>query len=70
MWAGIMLDGRTNHHICEKGSITARTKENDKLEHSGDTIRLSLLFMDDDASHLYAHLVDNFLTSEDIQRME
>ncbi|KMQ82797.1 dna-mediated transposase [Lasius niger] len=74
VWAGIMLGGRTDLHIFDKGSITGKRYRDEVLE---PTVRLfrgavghEFIFMDDNATPHRAALVDDFLESEDIQRMQ
>lgn len=74
VWAGIMLDGRTDLHIFEAGSVTGQRYIDEVLEPSVRLFRGAVgpgfIFMDDNAPPHRATLVDDFLESEDIQRMQ
>ena len=74
VWGAIMLDGRTDLHIFDRGSVTGQRCRNEVLE---ATVRLfrgavgpDFLFMDDNAPPHRAALVDDFLESEGIKRMQ
>lgn len=73
VWGGIMIDGRTPLHVFDSGSVTGERYREEILE---PYVRLfrgaygsDFLFMDDNARPHRANLVDEFLESEDIQRM-
>ncbi|GFW05105.1 transposable element Tcb2 transposase [Trichonephila clavipes] len=73
VWAGIMMDGRTDIHFFDTGSVTAQRYRDEVLE---AYVRLFLvavgsdfIFMDDNAPCHRAVLIDNFLETENIQRM-
>lgn len=74
VWAGIMLNGRTSLHVFEGGSLTGQTYRDRILE---PYVRLfrggfgpNFIFMDDNARPHRANLVDEYLESEDITRMD
>ncbi|GFS66179.1 transposable element Tcb2 transposase [Trichonephila clavipes] len=74
VWAGIMLDGRTPLHVFERGFVTGVRYINEVLE---PYVRLfrgacgpEFILMDDNARPHRALLVDEFLKSEDIRRMD
>ncbi|GFV64949.1 transposable element Tcb2 transposase [Trichonephila clavipes] len=73
VWAGITLDGCTQFHIYEKGSLTAVKYRNDVLEPyiaiSGCSWSSIFLTGDNARSHK-ARMVDKFLECEDIRLME
>lgn len=74
VWGGIMLNGRTDLHVFESGSVTGRRYADEILEPCVRLFRGAVgpefIFMDDNARPHRAHLVDDFLESEDIRRME
>ncbi|GFW70810.1 transposable element Tcb2 transposase [Trichonephila clavipes] len=68
VWAGIMMDGRTDHHFFDTESVTAQRYRDEVLE---PYVRLfwsavgpHFISMDDNAV-----LIDDFLETENIQRM-
>ena len=74
VWASILLDGRTHLHVFERGTVTAVRYRDEVLE---PYVRLfrgevnpDIILMDDNARPHRAHLVDEFLESEDILRMD
>ena len=74
VWDAIMLDGRNDLHIFDKGSVTGKRCKNEVLE---PTVRLfrgavgpDFLFMDDNATPHRAVLVYHFRESEDIKVMQ
>lgn len=73
VWAGIMMDGRTDLHFFDTGSVTGQRYRDEVLE---PYVRLfrgavgpNFIFMDDNAPCHRAVLVDDFLETENIQRM-
>lgn len=74
VWAGIMLGGRTALHVFEGGTLTAKRYMDEILEPYvrlfNGAIGPQFLYMDDNARPHRAGLVDDYLESEGIQRME
>ncbi|GBN95822.1 Transposable element Tcb2 transposase [Araneus ventricosus] len=72
--AGIMLDGRTPLHVFERGTVTGVRFRDEILEPYVRIFRGAvgpkLILMDDNARPHRAPLVDEFLESEDIRRMD
>ncbi|GFY25265.1 transposable element Tcb2 transposase [Trichonephila clavipes] len=73
VWAGIMMDGRTDLHFFGMGSVTAQRYRNEVLE---PYVRLfpgavgpDFIFMDDNAPCHRAVLIDDLLETENFQRM-
>ncbi|GFV32269.1 transposable element Tcb2 transposase [Trichonephila clavipes] len=73
VWAGIMIDGRTDLHFFDTGSVTAQRYRDKVLEPYVRLFRGAVgpdfIFMDDNASCHRAVLIDDFLETENIQRM-
>ncbi|GFW13706.1 transposable element Tcb2 transposase [Trichonephila clavipes] len=73
VWAGIMMDGRTDLHFFETGSVTAQRYRDEVLELYGRLFRGAVgpdfIFMDDNVPCHRAVLNDDFLETENIQRM-
>ncbi|GFV70292.1 transposable element Tcb2 transposase [Trichonephila clavipes] len=73
VWAGIMMDGRTDLHFFDTGSVTAQRYRDEALEPYvrlfRGTVGPDFIFMDDNAPCHRAVLIDNFLETENIQRM-
>ncbi|GBM55183.1 Transposable element Tc1 transposase [Araneus ventricosus] len=73
IWAGIMLDGRTALHVFERGTVTGVRYRDEILEPYVRLFRGAVgpgfILMDDNARPHRALLVDEFLESEDIRRM-
>ena len=73
VWAGIMFDGHTDLHIFDGGTVNARRYRDEILEPYVRLFRGAVgphfIFMDDNARPHRAHLVDDYLEREDIQRM-
>ncbi|GBM33220.1 hypothetical protein AVEN_28213-1 [Araneus ventricosus] len=74
VWAGIMLHGRTPLHAFERGTVTGVRYRTEILE---PYVRLfrgaagpEFILMDGNARPHKALLVDEFLESEDIRRMD
>ncbi|GBN12829.1 Transposable element Tcb2 transposase [Araneus ventricosus] len=74
VWAGIMLEGRTPLHVFERGTMTGMRYRDEIL---GPYVRLfrgavgpEFILMDDNARPHRALLVDEFLESENIRRMD
>lgn len=74
VWAGIMADGRTDLHVFDRGTLTGQRYRDEIL---APYVRLfrgaygpNFLFMDDNARPHRAQLVDDYLESENIQRLE
>ncbi|GBM14601.1 Transposable element Tcb2 transposase [Araneus ventricosus] len=74
VWAGIMLDGRTPLHVFERGTVTGVRYRDEILESYVRLFRGAVgpefILMDDNARPHRAFLVDEFLESEDIRRMD
>lgn len=74
VWAGIMLNGFTDLHVFETGSVTAQKYRDEVLEPYVRLFRGAVgpdfIFMDDNAPCHRAGLVDDFLETENIQRMQ
>ncbi|GBM69512.1 hypothetical protein AVEN_205388-1 [Araneus ventricosus] len=74
VWAGIMLDGRTPLHVFERGTVTCVRYRDEILEPYVRLFRGAVgpefILMDDNARPHRALLVDEFLESEDIRRMD
>ncbi|GBM23009.1 Transposable element Tc1 transposase [Araneus ventricosus] len=74
VWAGIMLDGRTPLHVFERGTVTGIRYSDEILEPYVRLFRGAVgpefILMDDNARAHGALLVDEFLESEDIRRMD
>ncbi|KFM71840.1 Transposable element Tcb2 transposase, partial [Stegodyphus mimosarum] len=73
VWAGIMMDGRTDLHFFDMGSVTGQRYRDEVLEPYVRLFRGAVgpdfIFMDDNALCHRAVLVDDFLETENIQRM-
>ncbi|GFS92660.1 transposable element Tcb2 transposase [Trichonephila clavipes] len=72
VWVGIMMDGHTYLHFFDTGSVTAQRY----IEVLEPYVRLfrgavgpDFIFMDDNAPCHRAVLIDDFLETENIQRM-
>ncbi|GBM00745.1 hypothetical protein AVEN_150912-1 [Araneus ventricosus] len=69
-----MLDGRTPLHVFERGTVTGVRYKNEILELYVRLFRRAVgpefILMDDNARPHRALLVDEFLESEDIRRMD
>ncbi|GBM97580.1 hypothetical protein AVEN_249283-1 [Araneus ventricosus] len=69
-----MLDGRTPLHVFERGTVTDVRYRDEILESYvhlfRGTVGPEFILMDDNARPHRALLVDEFLESEDIRRME
>ncbi|KFM74611.1 Transposable element Tc3 transposase, partial [Stegodyphus mimosarum] len=74
VWAGIMLDGRTPLHVLDRGSVTGVRYRDEVLEPYIRLFRAAVgpefISQDDNARPCRALLVDEFLESEDICRMD
>ncbi|GFV10606.1 transposable element Tcb2 transposase [Trichonephila clavipes] len=74
VWAGIMLDGRTSLHVFERGSVTGVRNKDEVLEPYVHFFMGAcfpeFILMDNNARPHSALLVDEFLESEDIRRMD
>ncbi|GBM94229.1 Transposable element Tcb2 transposase [Araneus ventricosus] len=74
VWAGIMLDGRTPSHLFERGTVTGVRYRDEVLEPCIRLFRCAVgpefILMDDNERPHRALLVDEFLESEDIRRMD
>ncbi|GBM19243.1 Chorion peroxidase [Araneus ventricosus] len=72
--AGIMLDGRTPLHVFERGTVTGVKYRDEILEPYVRLFRGAVgpefILMDDNARPHRGLLVDEFLKSEDIRRMD
>ncbi|GFU63514.1 transposable element Tcb2 transposase [Trichonephila clavipes] len=73
VWAGIMMDDRTDLHFFDTGSVTAQRCRDEVLEPYVRVFRGAVgpdfIFMDDNAPCHLAVLIDDFLETENIQRM-
>ncbi|GFX86553.1 integrase catalytic domain-containing protein [Trichonephila clavipes] len=74
VWGGISIGGRTDLHIIRNGTLTDRRYADEILRphvipYAG-AIGDSFVFQDDNARPHRAHLVENMLEAETIQRME
>ncbi|GFT74202.1 transposable element Tcb2 transposase [Trichonephila clavipes] len=73
VWAGIMMDDRTDLHFFDTGSVTAQRYRDEVLEPYVHLFRGAVgpdfIFMDDNAPCHRAVLIDDFLKTENIQRM-
>ncbi|GFY09014.1 transposable element Tc3 transposase [Trichonephila clavipes] len=73
VWAGIMMDGRTDLHFFETGSVTVQRYRDEVLEPYVRLFRgsvdLDFIFMDDNAPCPRAVLIDDFLETENILHM-
>ncbi|GFW58464.1 transposable element Tc3 transposase [Trichonephila clavipes] len=72
VWAGIMMDGRTNLHFFDTGSVIAQRYRYEVLEPYACLFRAAaspdFLFMDDNAPCHRAVLIDDSLEKENFQR--
>ncbi|GFX80260.1 transposable element Tc3 transposase [Trichonephila clavipes] len=73
VWAGIMMDGLKDLHFFDMGYVTAQRYINEVLEPYVRLFRgavgLDFIFLDDNLSCHRAMLIDDFLETENIQRM-
>ncbi|GFX14953.1 transposable element Tc3 transposase [Trichonephila clavipes] len=73
VWAGIMMDSHTDLHFFDTGPVTAQRYIDEVLEPYvclfRDAVGLDFIFMDDNAPCHRALLIDDFLETENIQRM-
>ncbi|GFX22094.1 transposable element Tcb2 transposase [Trichonephila clavipes] len=73
VWAGIMMDGRTDLHFFNTEPVTAQRYRDEVLEPYVHLFRGAVgpdfIFMDDNAPYHRAVLIDDFLETENIQRM-
>ncbi|GFS71485.1 transposable element Tcb2 transposase [Trichonephila clavipes] len=73
VWAGIVMDGRTDLHFFDTGSVTAQRYRDEVFEPYVRLFRGAVdpdsIFMDDNAPCQRAVLIDDFLETENIQRM-
>ncbi|GFX83328.1 transposable element Tcb2 transposase [Trichonephila clavipes] len=73
VWAGIMIDGCTDLHSFDTGSVNAQRYRDEVLEPYDRLFRCAVgpdfIFMDDNAPCHRAVLIDDFLETENIQRM-
>ncbi|GFY18958.1 transposable element Tcb2 transposase [Trichonephila clavipes] len=73
VWASIMVDGSTNLHFFDMGSVTAERYRDEVLQPYVRLFRGAVgpyfICMDDNAPCLRAVLIDGFLETENIQRM-
>ncbi|GFV46884.1 transposable element Tcb2 transposase [Trichonephila clavipes] len=71
--AGNMMDGRTDLHFFDTGSVTAQRYKDKVLEPYVYLFRGAVgpdfIFMDDNAPSHRTMLIDDFLETENIQRM-
>ncbi|GBM53287.1 hypothetical protein AVEN_52312-1 [Araneus ventricosus] len=74
VWAGIMLDGRAPLHVFERGTVTGVRYRDEILEPYVRLFRGAVgpefILMDDNTRPHRALLVDEFIESEDISRMD
>jgi transposase len=73
VWAGIFLDGHSDLHIFEGGTLTRSRYRDEILEHyvrpHASEVGENFLFMDDNARPHRARLVDQYLQEHGIARM-
>ncbi|GFS47959.1 transposable element Tcb2 transposase [Trichonephila clavipes] len=73
VWAGIMMEGRKDLHFFDTGSVTAQRYRDEGLEPYVRLFRGAVgpdfIFMDDNTPCHRAVLIDDFLETENIQRM-
>ncbi|UYV80308.1 CYP307A1 [Cordylochernes scorpioides] len=73
-WGGIMLDARTPLHVFDGGTLTSQRYRDEILEpyvrFFRGGVEPSFIFMDDNARPHRALIVDEYLESEGIERME
>ncbi|GFV44840.1 transposable element Tcb2 transposase [Trichonephila clavipes] len=73
VWAGIMMDSRTDLHFFDTGSVTAQRYRDEVLEPYVHLFRGAVgpdfIFMGDNAPCHRAGLIDDFLETENIQRI-
>ncbi|KFM74688.1 Transposable element Tcb2 transposase, partial [Stegodyphus mimosarum] len=74
VWAGIMLDGRTPFHVFDRGSVTGVRYRDEVWEPCvrffQSAVGPEFILHDDNARPHTALLVDEFLESEDIRRVD
>lgn len=74
VWGGIMLGGRTSLYVLDRGTLNAQRYRDEILEPYVRLFRGAIgpefIFMDDNATSHRAQLVDEYLESEGIRRME
>ncbi|GFV69833.1 transposable element Tcb2 transposase [Trichonephila clavipes] len=70
VWAGIMMDGRTDYHFFDTGSVTDQRYRDEVLQPYARLFRGAVgpdfIFMDDNAPCHRAVLIDDFLETENI----
>ncbi|GFV38909.1 transposable element Tc3 transposase [Trichonephila clavipes] len=65
-----MMDGRTDLHFFDTGSVTAQRYRDGVLDpYVRDAVGSDFIFMDDNVPYHRAVLIDDFLETENIQRM-
>ncbi|GFX40011.1 transposable element Tcb2 transposase [Trichonephila clavipes] len=73
VWAGILMDGRTDLHFFDTESVTDQRYRDEVLEPYVRLFRGAVdpdfIFMDDNAPCYRAVLINDFLETENIQRM-
>ncbi|GFV08979.1 transposable element Tcb2 transposase [Trichonephila clavipes] len=73
VWAGIMMNGCTDLHFFDMGSVTAQRYRDEVLEpyvrFFRGAVGPDLIFMDDNAPCHRAVLIDDFLETENTRRM-
>ncbi|GFX89378.1 transposable element Tcb2 transposase [Trichonephila clavipes] len=73
VWAGIMMDGHKDLHFFDTGTVTAQRYRDEVLKTYVRLFRGAVgpdfIFMDDNAPCYRAVLIDDFLETENIQRM-
>ncbi|GFW02314.1 transposable element Tcb2 transposase [Trichonephila clavipes] len=73
VWAGIIMDGRTDLHFFDTGSVTAQRYKDEVLQLYVRLFRGAVgpdfIFMDDNAPCHRTVLIDDFLETENMQRM-
>ncbi|GFX67777.1 transposable element Tcb2 transposase [Trichonephila clavipes] len=71
--AGIMMDGRTDLHFFDTGSVTAQRYRDEVIEPYvrlfQSAVGTDFIFMNDNAPCHQAMLTDDFLETENIQRI-
>ncbi|GFX80993.1 transposable element Tcb2 transposase [Trichonephila clavipes] len=73
VWAGIMMDGHTDLHFFDTGSVTGQRYRDEVFEPYVRLFRgavgYDFILMDDNAPYHQAVLIDDFLETENIQHM-
>ncbi|GFX01565.1 DDE_3 domain-containing protein [Trichonephila clavipes] len=74
IWARIKLDGRTHLHVFERGTLTAVRHGDEVLEpylrHFTVAVDADFILIDGNVRLHRAHLIDKFLETDDIHRID